>query len=343
MLNVTIVGATGETGRSIVDGLLRSDLQCAITAITREESLQKPAAKEIEARGVKLVAANLRGPQEDLVKILTGVDVLISAIFFPAIHDEIPLAKAAKAAGVKRFVPCSFGTPCPPGVMMLRDTKEEMFNNVLRLGLPYTLIDVGWWYQLSLPRVASGRFDYALFNPVQFLLAGGEVPSALTDLRDVGMYVAKIISDERTLNKKVLAYTELKTQNEIFDLVEKKTGEKPEVIPNEIFDLVEKKTGEKPEVIPMSSDEIVSKLQEVISSDDGKIQITRGLFEYLRSWGVRGDNTPEFARYLGYLIADDLYPGFKGRTFESYVQEVVDGKARMVHKDLMAKLQQIKP
>lgn len=79
-------------------------------------------AKAIEERGVKLAAANLNGPQEDLVKILAGVDVLISAIFFLAIHDEVPLAKAAKAAGVKRFVPCSFGTPCPRGVMMLRDT-----------------------------------------------------------------------------------------------------------------------------------------------------------------------------------------------------------------------------
>ena len=63
----------------------------------------------------------------------------------------------------------------------------------------------------------------------------------------------------------------------------------------------------------------------------------------MRSWGVRGDNTPESARYLGYLVADDLYPGFKGRTFESYLQEVVDGKATMAHKDMMARLRQTKP
>lgn len=71
---------------------------------------------------MKLVAADLKGPQEDLVKVLAGVDVLISAIFFQVLHQEIPLAKAAKAAGVKRFVPCSFGTPCPRGLMLLRDT-----------------------------------------------------------------------------------------------------------------------------------------------------------------------------------------------------------------------------
>lgn len=103
-----------------------------------------------------------------------------------------------------------------------------MLDHVQRIGLPYTLIDVGWWYQVSIPRVPSGRFDYAVAIPMTLLVAGGEVPSALTDLRDVGMYVAKIIGDDRTLNKKVLAYTEVKTQNEIFELVEKKAGEKPE-------------------------------------------------------------------------------------------------------------------
>ena len=57
----------------------------------------------------------------------------------------------------------------------------------------------------------------------------------------------------------------------------------------------------------------------------------------MRSWGVRGDNTPENAQYLGYLLVDDLYPGVKGRSLESYVQEVLDGKAEMVHKEMLHK------
>jgi len=195
-----------------------------------------------------------------------------------------------------------------------------MLDHVQRIGLPYTLIDVGWWYQVSIPRVPSGRFDYAVAIPMTLLVAGGEVPSALTDLRDVGMYVAKIIGDDRTLNKKVLAYTEVKTQNEIFELVEKKAGEKPEFA-------------------RMSGEEVDSKIQEAIDSKDA---MSRVQFEYVRSWGVRGDNTPDSARYLGYLITDDLYPGCKGRTFETYLQEVLDGKATMVHKDMKARLQQTK-
>jgi nucleoside-diphosphate-sugar epimerase len=87
---------------------------------------------------------------------------------------------------------------------------------------------VGWWYQIAFPRIPSGRFDYGLLAPANTIFGDGDVPSALTDVRDVGFYAAKIIADPRTLNKRVFAFTETKTQNQIFALVEKVTGEKPE-------------------------------------------------------------------------------------------------------------------
>lgn len=58
------------------------------------------------------------------------------------------------------------------------------------------------------------------------IVADGNSPIALTDLRDIGRYVAKIITDDRTLNKMVLAYNEVKTQNEIYDLLEEISEEK---------------------------------------------------------------------------------------------------------------------
>jgi hypothetical protein len=56
-----------------------------------------------------------------LVKVLTGIDVVISCIYWLNLDDQVPLIKAAKLAGVKRFVPCNFGTPAPRGVMKLMD------------------------------------------------------------------------------------------------------------------------------------------------------------------------------------------------------------------------------
>lgn len=46
--------------------------------------------------------------------------------------------------------------------------------------------------------------------------------------------------------------------------------------------------------------------------------------EYQRSWGVRGDNTPENAKYLGFLDARELYPDFKPVGVEEYVREALE-------------------
>lgn len=50
------------------------------------------------------------------------------------------------------------------------------------------------------------------------------MPTALADLRDVGRYVARIIADPRTLNKRVHVYSELYAQNRVYEVVEGLVG-----------------------------------------------------------------------------------------------------------------------
>jgi hypothetical protein len=47
-------------------------------------------------------------------------------------------------------------------------------------------------------------------------------------------------------------------------------------------------------------------------------------YTYQKSYDIMGENTPEYARYLGYLIGKDLYPDFKGVPFESFVQHALE-------------------
>ena len=54
--------------------------------------------------------------------------------------------------------------------------------------------------------------------------SSGEVKQALTDLRDIGKFVARIIADKRTLNRYVLVHSEEHTQNEIFALAKRVSG-----------------------------------------------------------------------------------------------------------------------
>ncbi|RSL59612.1 hypothetical protein CEP51_013894 [Fusarium floridanum] len=308
-IKVAIVGATGETGSSI-----------EITALARPESLHKLANAELKTRGVKVMPADLNGPQEKLVGLLAGIDVVISAIFFGSLADEIPLANAAKIAGVKRFVQSAFMVVTPPrGVVDFREKKEDILNHIQKIRLPYTYIDAGWWYQLTLPRLPSGRLDHALpsTQPEQVIGADGLVPSALVDIRDVGRYVAKIVADPRTLNKRVHVYNEVFTRNEVYDLVEELSGEK-----------LERKY--------ITEEEIMSRIEEARSDlqvDPTSLQALGALTTYqlLHSWGIRGDNTPEYAAYLGYLDGKELYPDFKYTRFEDYVKAALDGAAKGVY------------
>lgn len=58
------------------------------------------------------------------------------------------------------------------------------------------------------------------------IVGDGNTPTAITDLRDIGRYVARIVLDDRTLNRMVLAYNVVLTQNQIYDLLEDISEEK---------------------------------------------------------------------------------------------------------------------
>lgn len=78
---------------------------------------------------------------------------------------------------------------------------------------------------------------------------------------------------------------------------------------------------------------MMSKAAETLKSDptNTPASVTAAVASYKNSWGIRGDNTPETARYLGYLDARELYPDIKPRSFTSYIDEVLQGKARAVY------------
>lgn len=80
-----------------------------------------------------------------------------------------------------------------------------------------------------IPGLPSGRTDYARYRHLtcdNMIPGDGNIPNALTDVADVGRYVALIIADQRTLNKMVFAYNEVMTANQAYDLMEKLSGEK---------------------------------------------------------------------------------------------------------------------
>lgn len=186
--------------------------------------------KDAKSRNVTIIEGDSTDDVSKLTQHLKGFDVIISTIDAASQLAQRNLVEAAAAAGVKRFVPCGFITISPPGgIMMLRDAKEEIHNLIFQLHLPYTIIDVGFWHVLSFPPLPSGKVDYAAFVSSNTTIYGdGTAPNLLTHLPDIGTYVAKIVKDPRTLNKRVVTWSDELSQNQIFEMMEEVSGEKLE-------------------------------------------------------------------------------------------------------------------
>lgn len=176
-----------------------------------------------------------------------------------------------------------------------------------------------------LTKPISGKMDYAKVFPDNRIVGDGEVPNILTDKRDVGRFVARIIKDDRTLNRKVVAVGDVLSQNQIWEIVERLSGEKID-------------TGH------ISAGELIAQLdaakaQAVASGMAGQFTPLIGILSYQYSKFVRADNTLENAKYLGYLNTRELYPDFKPIRFEEFIREVLEGKAKKPYAD--GKLEEI--
>jgi hypothetical protein len=152
---------------------------------------------------------------------------IISALGPLAQRSQLPWIDAASQAGITRFIPCGFTTICPRGgIMAIRDEKEEIHDAMFRMKLPFTIVDVGYWHQLSVPWLASGRLDKASAGMAQRELCGnGSAKTLLIDKRDIGRFVARIVKDERTINRRVVCYAEELSQREVWDVAERVSGE----------------------------------------------------------------------------------------------------------------------
>ena len=92
----------------------------------RPGSEERPDIQALRERGVQTQVMDLRAPPEEVAKCLAGQEVVIPAISIPATSEQIPLATAAKLAGVKRFLPCFYAPVAPPkGAVALRDTVSR--------------------------------------------------------------------------------------------------------------------------------------------------------------------------------------------------------------------------
>ncbi|KAL5514250.1 hypothetical protein ACEPAG_2338 [Sanghuangporus baumii] len=303
--SVLVIGATGTTGSSIVNGLLDSGSFTVIAGV-RPSSAEKPEVKALKARGIEIRIIDLDlWIVDQIAEQLKGLDTVISALYLTAIPRQKLLADACKKAAVKRFVPDDWATACVRGVRSYHDQKLAIHDYVKEIGIGFTFVDVGWWTQVATPFA-----DYKIPQPIikrisTSFIGSGDVKCAFTDDHDIGKFVASIIADDRTLNQYVFCWTE-------------------EFTLNEIIALAERVSGRKLRFKHISADEMEKILKGVSNMEI--IDMERIAVEYLYSVWVRGDNTVENAKkakYGGALDARELYPdmGKELRTMEDFAKE----------------------
>jgi hypothetical protein len=157
----------------------------------------------------------------------------------------------------------------------------------------------------------------------------------LIDERDVGLVTVEIIKDERTVNRRVVAYGEVSTQTQMNRVVEEKTGEKLEVshVRTTLFGWYM-----KTDLPQRSADEAQATLQareEAYNAnrDDRLKKFHFMMAQYVVSKYVNRDNTPENAKYLGYIDAHDLFPDFRFKTFADFMDDLLAGKIQKPYPD----------
>ena len=142
----------------------------------------------------------------------------------------------------------------------------------------------------------------AIFEPLsKTQLGSGEVKTAVLDVHDIGNFVARIIADERTLNRYVLIYSEQVTQKEVFKLAEKVTGRQIALTFKSAEELDR-------EILEIPEDDLLNRLARL----------------YLKSLWISGDNTIENAKQYAYgsaLDARELYPDVRTKSLEVFAAE----------------------
>ncbi|KIJ30354.1 hypothetical protein M422DRAFT_268113 [Sphaerobolus stellatus SS14] len=171
----------------------------------------KPELQEAASQGAELAAVDYDS-QTSLINALQGVDVVLSALRDGGLEEvQLNLARAAKAAGVKLFVPSEYGRnilgitePCKeifPKVLALRYLfildlifKANTHALLKALNLPYALFFTGLWPSMIL-EPAYGSATGINFDAGKFSLFGdGTEPLSWTAPEDFVPFVYHLLT-----------------------------------------------------------------------------------------------------------------------------------------------------
>ncbi|KAF8596576.1 NAD(P)-binding protein [Ceratobasidium sp. AG-I] len=226
---IAIAGASGFAGRAFTDALLRAE-SFEVRTLARKASLESTPFQEFKERGASLHTISY-DDEASLVKALQGVHVLISTISGSGtVTSQVPLAKAAKIAGVQTFFPSEYGFiyEGDSHLSPLLNGKKVVLKAAKDIGLPTTIIHNGVFPKYGLVPL----FGFNLTERKVIIWGDGNAKNAWTSVRSIGDWIAgvlKTIPVTQLQDKTFAIHSEFLSNNEVVKLWEKKHNAKLDV------------------------------------------------------------------------------------------------------------------
>ena len=195
MVTVAIAGGTSGIGSNVVREILATNKH-RVVVLSRSE---RPT---LEGKGVSVRVVDYSSVQS-LEAALQGVHTVISCIwsFGPDFGiSQLALLKAAKHAGVKRFVPSDWATDQYDSISVYA-AKATVWNAVKMSGLEYTRFINGIWMNLwglgtphneaeALSGYVGPPFLIDMKKRTALIPGDGSQKVVFTNMRDIGKFVA---------------------------------------------------------------------------------------------------------------------------------------------------------
>ncbi|KAI5828672.1 NAD(P)-binding protein [Schizophyllum commune Tattone D] len=186
--SIAVAGAQGSIGKAVLQGLTStpgvSVLVLARKTTPRPEWLPKAVAHAgVDYADVEGTAAVLREHKVEVV-VFPGSGIL----------QQIPLADAAKAAGVQLFVPSEYGTVDQAFTLQeapdFLAPKVKVAQHLEAIGLPSVRVYTGAFHDFALPLVG-----YTVNKKVNILKGlKGDTPMSITHTNDIGGFIAYVVT-----------------------------------------------------------------------------------------------------------------------------------------------------
>ncbi|ESW20725.1 hypothetical protein PHAVU_005G009700 [Phaseolus vulgaris] len=226
---IVVFGGSGYIGKHLVKASI--SLGHPTIVYTRPLTSQTLPSKtqlykDFTSMGVTLIQGELE--YEQILEVIKEADIVISALAYPQVMDQLKIIDAIKVAGnIKRFVPSGFGAeeertkPLPPFEVLL-EKKMKIRREIEAAGIPYTSINGNCF---------AAYFVNYLLRPYEdvkdiVVYGNGEAKAVLNYEEDIAMFTVKAANDPRTLNKVLICRPpkNIISQNELISLWEQKCG-----------------------------------------------------------------------------------------------------------------------